>query len=74
MDDRKPQIESAIVRVMKARKRLDYNTLIVEVSSAVKNRFSPTPSDIKKHLESLIEREFIERDENDRKIYLYVAS
>jgi cullin 3 len=71
MDDRKPQIEAAIVRVMKAKKRLDYNGIVLEVTSQVRNRFLPTPGDIKKHLEGLIDRDFIERDPEDRKVYLY---
>jgi cullin 3 len=70
-DDRKPQIEAAIVRIMKAKKRLDYNSIVLEVTSQVRNRFLPTPGDIKKHLEGLIDRDFIERDPDDRKVYLY---
>lgn len=70
-DDRKPQIEAAIVRIMKAKKRLDYNSIVLEVTSQVRNRFLPTPGDIKKHLEGLIDRDFIGRDPDDRKVYLY---
>ena len=72
-NDRKPQIEAAIVRVMKSRKVLDNNGVITEVTKQLSNRFTPTPSDIKKHLENLIEREFIERDRNDRKLFVYLA-
>jgi len=31
------------------------------------------PTVIKKRIESLIEREFLERDKNDRKLYRYLA-
>jgi cullin 3 len=31
------------------------------------------PPDIKKRIENLIEREFLERDPNDRKMYRYLA-
>lgn len=72
-DDRKPQIEAAIVRIMKARKRLDHNSVVVGVNMEMRNRFLPTPAEIKKHIENLIEREFIERDPNDRKLYIYLA-
>ena len=72
-DDRKPQIEAAIVRVMKARRRLDHNGVVQEVTKQLSARFIPNPTDIKKHLENLIEREFIERDRNDRKTYVYLA-
>ena len=72
-DDRKYQIEATIVRVMKAKKRLSYNEIVVEVTSQVKNRFTPTPADIKKYIENLLEKEFIRRDPNDRKVYVYIA-
>ncbi len=36
-------------------------------------RFIPAPTVIKKRIESLIEREFLERDPNDRKLYRYLA-
>jgi len=72
-DDRKPQIEAAIVRVMKARRALDHNGVVQEVTKQLSARFIPNPTDIKKHLENLIEREFIERDRNDRRLFVYLA-
>ena len=72
-DDRKPQIEAAIVRVMKARRALDHNGVVQEVTKQLSARFIPDPTDIKKHLENLIEREFIERDRNDRRLFVYLA-
>ena len=72
-DDRKPQIEAAIVRVMKARRALDHNGVVQEVTKQLIARFIPNPTDIKKHLENLIEREFIERDRNDRRLFVYLA-
>ncbi len=72
-EDRKPQIEAAIVRIMKARQRLDHNTIIAEVTRQLSARFMPNPALIKKRIESLIEREFLARDEKDRKFYTYLA-
>jgi cullin 3 len=72
-EDRKPQIEAAIVRIMKARRQLDHNGVVQEVTKQLSSRFIPSPADIKKHLESLIEKEFIERDRHDRKLYIYLA-
>ena len=60
-DDRKPQIEAAIVRIMKARRVLDHNTIISEVTKQLSGRFMPNPTVVKKRIESLIEREFLER-------------
>ncbi|GJD09260.1 Cullin-3A [Galdieria sulphuraria] len=71
-DDRKPQIEAAIVRIMKARRYLDHNNLVSEVISQLQTHFVPEPAEIKRRIESLIEREFLERDNNQRS-YRYVA-
>ncbi len=73
-EDRKPQIEAAIVRIMKARRTLDHHSIVTEVTrSSCPQRFMPNPTVIKKRIESLIEREFIERDQTDRKLYRYLA-
>ncbi len=61
------------MRVMKARKQLAYQQLINEVLQQLQNRFKPNPNHIKKRIESLIDREFLERDEKDRNIYRYLA-
>jgi len=72
-EDRKHEVEAAIVRVMKARKRLQHNTLIAEVTTQLKQRFTPSPQLIKKRIESLIEREYLARDKADQRLYEYVA-
>jgi cullin 3 len=72
-DDRKHEIEAAIVRVMKSRQRLFHNELITEVTKQLQPRFMPDPTVIKKRIESLMEREYLKRDENDSRVYRYVA-
>jgi len=72
-EDRRHLIEAAIVRVMKARRRLTLNDLVAEVTRQLSKRFSPQPVVIKKRIESLIEREFIERDDDDRTYFSYIA-
>ncbi|AQK41255.1 cullin-3A isoform X1 [Zea mays] len=72
-EDRKPQIEAAIVRIMKSRRVLDHNSIMTEVTKQLQPRFMPNPVVIKKRIESLIEREFLERDKVDRKMYRYLA-
>ncbi|KAH7683890.1 cullin 3 protein [Dioscorea alata] len=72
-EDRKPQIEAAIVRIMKSRRVLDHNNIVAEVTKQLQARFLPNPVVIKKRIESLIEREFLERDKVDRKLYRYLA-
>ncbi|XP_026689057.1 cullin-3-like [Diaphorina citri] len=64
-EDRKHEIEAAVVRIMKARKRMQHNTLITEVTEQLKSRFLPSPVIIKKRIESLIEREYLARTPED---------
>jgi cullin 3 len=47
--------------------------LVLQVTRQLSPRFIPNPTLIKKRIESLIEREFLERDANDRKLYRYLA-
>lgn len=72
-EDRKHEIEAAIVRIMKARKSMQHNVLVAEVTEQLKSRFLPSPVIIKKRIEGLIEREYLARTPEDRKVYTYVA-
>ncbi|XP_012281078.1 cullin-3 [Orussus abietinus] len=72
-EDRKHEIEAAIVRIMKARKRMPHNILVTEVTEQLRIRFLPSPVIIKKRIEGLIEREYLARTPEDRKVYTYVA-
>merc|ERR1719357_1977938 len=72
-EDRKHEIEACIVRIMKSRKQLNHNQLVTEVVEQLNKRFQPSPLIIKKRIENLIEREYIKRSDNDRKVYVYLA-
>ena len=72
-EDRKHQIEACIVRIMKARKKMDHNNLVAEVTKQLSNRFIPNPAIIKKRIENLIDREYLERSKEDIKTYNYLA-
>lgn len=88
------QCDAAIVRIMKARKRLQHNQLMVSVSPFSPSPLSPSsrsPSpcsqaevmqqlrfpaqnaDIKKRIEALMERDYLERDPDDISFYKYLA-
>lgn len=69
--DRQQQIDAAIVRVMKTRKSLTHALLISELMAQLK--FPTKASDLKKRIESLIEREYLERDREDAQTYNYLA-
>lgn len=66
-------VEATIVKVMKTRRRLDHNSLITEATKILSQKFAPDPLMIKKRIESLIEREYMERDNEDRRYYKYIA-
>ncbi|GAB6020164.1 Cullin-3 [Chamberlinius hualienensis] len=72
-EDRKHEIEAAIVRIMKARRKMQHNVLVAEVTEQLRSRFLPSPVLIKKRIEGLIEREYLARTPEDRKVYNYVA-
>ncbi|KAM6494191.1 Cullin [Amanita muscaria] len=72
-EDRKYLIQATIVRIMKARKEMKYQPLIQEVIAQISHRFGPTIPDIKKAIETLLEKEFLERTGNARDTYAYVA-
>eukprot|EP01147_Barroeca_monosierra_P005538 gene5538-8920_t len=72
-DERKHEIEACIVRTLKARKLLNYNDIVIEVTQQLSHRFRPSPTSIKKRLETLIDQEFIKRDDQYRTLYRYLA-
>ena len=56
---------------MKSRKRLSHTVLMGELMSQL--RFPASSNDLKKRIESLIEREYLERDNEDGNYYKYLA-
>jgi cullin 1 len=55
---------------MKGRKTLKHVLLVEEVIKQTRNRFPPKISDIKKNIEALMEKDYIERLDNDEIAYI----
>ena len=87
--DRNYETQAAIVRIMKSKKKITHAELVSEVITATKSRGVLDPADIKKNIEKyvdllpletdgadihrLIEKDYMERDEEGRNVYNYVA-
>ncbi len=70
---RRYQMDAAIVRIMMARRTLTCQVLISEVKKQLRFRFTPLARHIVERIQSLIEREYLERDARDRNTYHYVV-
>ncbi|KAK9766943.1 hypothetical protein K7432_003615 [Basidiobolus ranarum] len=69
--DRQYQVDAAIVRIMKFRSSLNHVQLINELLEQLK--FPVKATDLKKRIESLIDRDYLERDKSDGNVYNYLA-
>eukprot|EP00301_Raphidiophrys_heterophryoidea_P004822 c1206_g1_i1.p1 GENE.c1206_g1_i1~~c1206_g1_i1.p1 ORF type:complete len:780 (-),score=172.94 c1206_g1_i1:157-2244(-) len=72
-EDRKHAIEAAIVRIMKSRKQLEFQKLVLETSQQLLRLFKPDVKLIKARMEDLISREYLERDPQNPKMLRYLA-
>jgi len=70
---RKPLVEAAVMRVMKSRRRLEHNALVAQATQQLASHFTVPAAKVKQVIESLLEREYLERDASDRRIYNYVS-
>ncbi|CAF1388688.1 unnamed protein product [Adineta ricciae] len=69
IDEERPmKIQAALVRIMKKEKILKYSLLIEQI----RTQFQPEVLSIKKCIEILIEKEYFQRDPNDKNTLVYL--
>ena len=71
-DGRNLLLQSITVRIMKMRKEISHNQLVQEILGQASAHFAPNVSQVKKVIETLIEKDFIERVNGENK-YRYLA-
>jgi len=72
-EDRRMYIQATIVRIMKHNKVFKHHSLMEEVVKQVSSRFLPNVVMIKKCIETLIDKQYIERSEGSKDEYTYLA-
>ncbi|XP_024174245.1 cullin-1 [Rosa chinensis] len=71
--DRRYAIDAAIVRIMKSRRVLDHQQLVADCVEQLKHIFKPDIKAIKKRVEDLITRDYLERDKQDFNLLKYLV-
>ncbi|CAF4137248.1 unnamed protein product [Adineta steineri] len=71
-EERNFLIQAAIVRTMKARKQLNYNSITEQILPQLTSKFQPKISMIKECIELLVEKEYLKRDPKDKSLYTYI--
>jgi cullin-4 len=70
-EDRNFECQAAIVRIMKSRTTISHQELVAEVIKATVSRGVLGMGDIKKNIDRLIEKDYMERE--DGNMYSYIA-
>ncbi|XP_009757793.1 cullin-1 [Nicotiana tabacum] len=71
--DRRYAIDACIVRIMKSRKVLPHSQLVSECVEQLSRMFKPDFKAIKKRIEDLITRDYLERDKENPNLFKYLA-
>ncbi|KAJ2848833.1 hypothetical protein IWW36_003051 [Coemansia brasiliensis] len=69
--DRMYRVDAALVRIMKARKTLEHDKLSSELLNQID--FNVAAAELKERIETLLERDYIRRDDSNQSTYHYIA-
>jgi len=72
-EERRYAVEAAIVRIMKSSKSLSYNDLSSRVLHALSNIFSPQSNTIRKRVDDLLGRGYLQTDPNNDSLLHYIT-
>jgi len=72
-ESRLREIQACIVRIMKAKKRFQHRLLVLEVIDHLRSRFVATVPDIKRCIDILIEKDYLERTNDKGDSYSYIS-
>jgi cullin 1 len=72
-EDRSYVIQAMIVRIMKTRKVMKHVALVDETITQLQAKFRPEVRDIKKSIDVLMEKEYIERVDGQKDMLSYIA-
>lgn len=70
-EDRRFQLEAMIMKIMKEKKVLPHNDLVAELLK--KASFPIETAFLNKHIESLIEKDYMKRSKDNASVYEYIA-
>lgn len=65
-------LQATILKILKSQKSLEHSALMASIEAALRNKFAPTSREIKSALDTLITKEYIERDKNESRLYNYI--
>ncbi|KAJ8515287.1 hypothetical protein ONZ45_g7267 [Pleurotus djamor] len=71
--ERMHSIDAAVVRIMKANKEMKLEKIVQETVDSLQRHFIPDVPSIKRQIESLVDREYLCRDAQDKKLFRYLA-
>jgi len=72
-EDRSAQIQTTLMRIMKKERILQHSVLVSWSVESLSKWFVPGVIDIKRGIDSLLEKEYISRDLNRKDVYVYIA-